>query len=57
MVFQKSRSRFSITHFRAKRGVAAIGSMAEPQQRRNVFLFFSIKTAMEFLIMRLPVSA
>jgi hypothetical protein len=31
---------FLIAPFRAKRGVAAIGSMAEPQQRRNVFLSF-----------------
>jgi hypothetical protein len=30
-----------MAHFRAKRKVAAIGPIAEPQQRRNVFLSFS----------------
>jgi hypothetical protein len=41
--FQKCRSRFGMVHFHAQRGVAAIGSMAEPQQRRNAFLPFSEK--------------
>jgi hypothetical protein len=33
----------------ARSAVAAIGPMAEPQQRRNVFLPFQNHTAMEFL--------
>jgi hypothetical protein len=46
-IFRNVAAAFWIPHFRAQREVAAIGPMAEPQQRRNAFAAFPTKERLQ----------